>query len=78
MTYKIKLKFNRNNFKAVYSGTETLTFLEARIWEIVPDYIKKVTDLKNLDLKSNYEIQKTIHAGYAKGSYQNLIFYRMP
>ena len=25
----------------VYNGTKTLTFLGPRIWEIVPDYIKK-------------------------------------
>ena len=34
----------------LYNGTETLTFLRPRIWEIVPDYIKKVTALRNLNL----------------------------
>ena len=34
-----KTKFKRNNVETVYNGTETLTFLGPRIWEIVPDYI---------------------------------------
>ena len=34
-----KSEFKRNNVKMVYNGTET--FLGSRIWEIVPDYIKK-------------------------------------
>ena len=33
-----KPEFKRNNFKTVYNGYETLTFLRPRIWEIVPDY----------------------------------------
>ena len=44
-----KTGFKRNNVKTVYNGTETLTFLGPRIWEIVPDYIKKVTALRNLN-----------------------------
>ena len=39
----------KNLYKTVYNGTETLTFLGPRIWKIVPDYIKKVTSLKNLN-----------------------------
>ena len=31
----------RNNVKTVYIGIETLTFLGPRIWEVVPDCIKK-------------------------------------
>ena len=30
-----KTEFKRNNVKTVYNGTETLTFLRPRIWEIV-------------------------------------------
>ena len=44
-----KAEFKRTNVKTVYNGTETLTFLGPRIWEIVPDYIKKVTALRNLN-----------------------------
>ena len=44
-----KTEFKRNNIKTVYNGTEPLTFLGFRIWEIVPDYIKKVTALRNLN-----------------------------
>ena len=44
-----KTEFKRNNVKRVYNETETLTFLGPRIWEIAPDYIKKVTALRNLD-----------------------------
>ena len=36
-----KTEFKRNKVKTVYNGTETLTFLGPRIWDIVPDYIKK-------------------------------------
>ena len=46
-----KTELKRNNVKMVYNGTGTLTFLRPRIWEIVPDYIKKVTALRNLNWK---------------------------
>ena len=36
-----KTEFKRNNVKMLYNGSETLTFLGPRIWEIAPDYIKK-------------------------------------
>ena len=38
-----------NNVKSVYNGSETLTFLGPRIWEIVPDYIKKIANFRNLN-----------------------------
>ena len=44
-----KTEFKRNNIKTVYNGTETLTLLGPRIWEIAPDRIKKVTALRNLN-----------------------------
>ena len=44
-----KTELKRNNVKTVYSRTEDLTSLGPRIWEIVPDYIKNVTTLKNLN-----------------------------
>ena len=31
----------RNKVKTVYNGTKTLNFFGPRIWEIVPNYIKK-------------------------------------
>ena len=46
-----KTKFKRNNVKTVYNGTETLTFLGSRIWEIVPDYIKKSNSFEEFKLK---------------------------
>ena len=39
--YDFKTEFKINNVKKVYNRTEILTFLGPRIWEIVPDYIKK-------------------------------------
>ena len=52
-------------------------FLGPRVWEIVPDYIKKSNSLEEIILKLyyNYGIQKTVHSGYAKGSYHKSIFY---
>ena len=44
-----KIEFKRNNVKTVYNGTETLIFLGPRIREIVSDYIKKETALRNLN-----------------------------
>ena len=32
----------------MYNGTETLPFLGPRIWETVPDQIKKVNNLEEL------------------------------
>ena len=46
-----KTKFKRNNVKMVYNGTETLTFLRPRIFEIVPDYIKKSNSFEEFKLK---------------------------
>ena len=37
--FKKKTEFKRNNFKTVYNGTETLTFLGPRFSDIVPNYI---------------------------------------
>ena len=34
-----KNKFKKHNFKTVYEGTETLSSLWPRIWEVVPDDI---------------------------------------
>ena len=62
----------------MYNGTETLTFLGPRIWEIVPHYIKKSNSFEKFKLKKSYGIHKTVHAGYAKGSYHKLVFYNMP
>ena len=55
----------------------SFNFLGPRIWEIVPDYIKKSNSLEEIILKLyyNYGIQKTVHSGYAKGSYHKSIFY---
>ena len=44
-------EFKRNNVKTVYRGTETLTFLGPRIWEIVPDYIKKSNSFEDSKFK---------------------------
>ena len=46
---KKKTQFKRNNVKLVYNGTEHVTFLGTKIWEIVPEYIKKVTALRKLN-----------------------------
>ena len=46
-----KAEFKRTNVKTVYNGTETLTFLGPRIWEIVPDYIKKSNSFEEFKLK---------------------------
>ena len=35
----------------MYNGTETLTFLGPRIWEIVPDYIEKSNSFVEFKLK---------------------------
>ena len=44
-----KIGFKRNELKTMYNETETLTFLVPRVWKIAPDYIKKVTALRNLN-----------------------------
>ena len=45
-----KTEFNRNSVKTVYNGTETLTFLRPRIWEIVPDYIEESSSFHEFKL----------------------------
>ena len=46
-----KTEFKRSKVKTVYNRTETLTFLAPRIWEIVPDYIKKSNSFEEFKLK---------------------------
>ena len=73
-----KTEFKRNKVKTVYNGTETLTFLGPRIWEIVPDYIKKSNSFEEFKLKIKLWNPETVHTGYAKGSSHKLVFYNMP
>ena len=58
-------------------GAETLIFLGYRILKNFLDYIKKGKTVEEFKLKIKllYAIQKTVHAGYAKGFYHNLAFY---
>ena len=46
-----KTEFNRNNVKTVYNGTKTLTFSGPRIWQIVPDHIKKISSFEEFKFK---------------------------
>ena len=46
-----KTVFKRNNVKILYNGTETLAFLGPRIWEIMPDFIKKSNSFEEFKLK---------------------------
>ena len=46
-----KTGFKRNNFKTVYNGTETLTFLVPWSREIVPEYVKKSNSFEEFKLK---------------------------
>ena len=46
MHCSVMTEFKRNNNKKVFNRTETLG---PRIGEIVPDYIKKATALRNLN-----------------------------
>ena len=51
--YNLKRKgeFKKISVKTMYYGTENLTFLRPRIWEIVPDYIKKSNTLEKFKSK---------------------------
>ena len=51
LTYEKKTEFKRNNVETVYNGIENLTFLGPRIWEIVPDYIKKSNNFEEFKQK---------------------------
>ena len=62
----------------MFSGTETLTFLGSRTWEIVLATVKKIRGFKTLNCKQSFGIQKTVHAGYAKASYRKLFFHNVP
>ena len=46
-----KTEFKRNKVKTVCNGTGTLTSLGPRIWDIVPDYIKKSNSFEEFKLK---------------------------
>ena len=50
-------KFDLPNVRSIFCGTESISFLGQKIWNIVPHEFKKETPLKNGNLK-------TIHVGY--------------
>ena len=46
-----KIELKRNNVQTMYIGTEVLTSLGPRIWEIASDYIKKCNNFEEFKLK---------------------------
>ena len=52
-------------------------FLEPRIWEIVPDYIKEVTVLRNLNWKKELWIPENCLCKLYKRFLPQIIFYNM-
>ena len=67
----------KDNVRTVYNKTETSTFLGPRIWEIVPDYIKKSSNFEEFKLKIKLWNPENSACKLCKGSYR-LIFYNMP
>ena len=43
--YHSKQIFETHNIRSVYNGTDTLSFLGPKIWNILPDDMKKITSL---------------------------------
>ena len=61
----------------MYNGTETLSFLGPRIWEIVPDQIKKGNNLEELKFKIKLWNPENCPCRLCKKFYK-LIFYKIP
>ena len=59
--------------RSVYNGTESLSFLGPKVWDIVPTELKKVKTLSALNQKLRIGGHKTIHAGYVSDIYQILV-----
>ena len=49
--YSSRFPFKTRNVNTVHHGTETLTFLGPKIWEIVPNELKAISTLREFKIK---------------------------
>ena len=62
---------NNNSFKSrrvnsVWHGTESVSYLGPKIWDLVPNEIKESESLNAFKFKIKRWILKNVHAEYAK------------
>ena len=58
--------------KTVRYGTKTITYLDRKIWSIIPDVIRSLRHKKHCVKKSSYENQIVVHVAFAKNILQML------
>ena len=58
--------FKRRRVKSVWHGTELVSYLGPKIWDLVPNEIKESESLNGFKFKSKDGSLKDVHAEYAK------------
>ena len=57
-------QFSRFLVKSVYHGTESISYLGPKIWDILPDDYKTIQNLDTLKLKLKNGTQTIVRVGY--------------
>ena len=50
----------------IYYGSESLSSLTTRIWELMPNFIKNVVSYRIKKIKSKYEQPTNIHVDFVR------------
>ena len=58
--------FAARRIKTERDGSESLSYLGPRLWNILPDEFKKLQSVKNFKLRSDHGCLKTASAGCVK------------
>ena len=71
-TSEIKNELYIKNSKTMTYGTESISFMAAKIWSIVPEEMKNCRSLYSFEESGNDN--QTVHVGYAKPTCNMLVF----
>ena len=62
--------------KIVQYGSESLSYLGPRLWNILPDEYKKIQSVKDIKLRSDYGCLKTAPIGCVKYIFNMWVLFR--
>ena len=71
-----RILFRKRN-RTVFYGTESLSSLAPRIWELIPQSLKDETQLSQLKLKLKHGLPANVHAGCVKNILVMLISFKL-
>ena len=70
-------QFYLPNVKNVFCGTESISFVSPKIWNIIPNKFKKETSLDAFKKLLQNGNLKTVHVGYVNHTYRILVLFRV-